>query len=185
MPEILTQPQADVRAHPGQEVRLVVVAHGHDQLSYQWYCDATRLPYGTSRELILPQVTPDQSGMYTCSITSPSGGSVISNPARVLVSPPPQQLPQPAFSQPPIPTPVLPLQQVYTPQWAPHMPPAEYMPYEAQNGGLSPHHPHPSPSPHTTGLPELSSHPPQQRPSRYPSSHSQATQDGPVGEGML
>jgi hypothetical protein len=192
LPEILTQPQAEVRAHPGQEVRLVVVAHGHDTLSYQWYCDACRLPYGTSRELILPQVTPDQNGMYTCSITSPSGGSVMSSPARVLVSPLPQtlpqQLPRPAFSQPPIPTPVLPLQpqqQAYAPpQWVPHPAPAEYVAYEAQNGQFS-HHP--SPSPHITGLSELPSHLPQQqqRPSRNLSSHSHTQQDGPVGEDVV
>lgn len=107
-PEILTQPPPEVRAQPGQEVRLVVVAHGTDQLSYQWYCEANPLPYGTARELVLSPVTPSDSGTYTCSISSPTGGSVISNPARVFVSPLPSAIPplhpQHTFSQPHIPT---------------------------------------------------------------------------------
>ena len=105
-PEILTQPPPEVRAQPGQEVRLVVVAHGTDHLNYmyQWYCETNPLPYGTAPELVLSRVTPSDSGTYTCSISSPTGGSVISNPARVFVSPPPPVIPpQPPFSQPHIP----------------------------------------------------------------------------------
>ena len=170
----------------------MVVAHGHDQLSYQWYCDATCLPYGTSRELILPQVTPDQSGMYTCSITSPSGGSAISSPAQVLVSPLPQSLPpqdpQSAFPQHPMPTamgPLHPPQQTYSPaQWSTLAGPLEFVTYEPHNGQFSPHHHLSVASPLTTGLPEPPTQPPQQRPSRFPSSHTQV-QDGPVGEGKL
>ena len=123
-PEILTHPQPEVRVHPGEEVRLVVVAQSRDQLSYQWYCNANPLPYGTSRELLLQQVTPDQSGTYTCSISSPTGGSVISNPAQVLVVPLPQAMPPPVHQShmPPPPPAMGPvhMQMPYSePQWAP------------------------------------------------------------------
>lgn len=136
-PEILTQPPPEVRVQPGQEVRLVVVAHGRDQLSYQWYCEAQPLPYGTARELVLSQVTPDDSGTYTCSISSPTGGSVISNPARVLVSPLPSVYPPPhpqqPFSHPHIPTNVPPAHT----QWV-HPANAESSMVFTENGLVSP-----------------------------------------------
>ena len=113
-PEILTQPQPEVVVQPGQELRLVVVAHGHDQLSYKWYCEDQPLPYGTSRELVIPSMTPAFQGTYTCSISSPSGGSVMSNPARVIVSPP-----QPTYPPSPMPPPV----HTVVP---PHYPPSSY-----------------------------------------------------------
>lgn len=99
----------------------MVVAQSRDHLSYQWYCNANPLPYGTSRELLLQQVTPDQSGTYTCSISSPSGGSVISNPAQVLVCPLPQAIPPP-IHQPHMPPTMGPvhMQMPYSePQWVP------------------------------------------------------------------
>lgn len=139
-PEILTQPPPEVRVQPGQEVRLVVVAHGRDQLTYQWYCEAQPLPYGSARELVLSQVTPDDSGTYTCSISSATGGSVISNPARVLVSPLPSVFPpvhpQHPFSQPHIPTNVQQMPPSHT-QWV-HPANAETSMVFTENGLVSP-----------------------------------------------
>ena len=186
-PEILTQPQSEVTTHPGQEVQLVVVAHGQDQLNYQWFCDGIPLPYGTSRELIIRQITADQIGIYTCSITSPSGGSVISHPARVLVSP----LPQAAAIPHPIPQPTLipvphqpQVQQSYPwPLSAPPPAPTYIGGYE--NGQYSPNHPPPLTSPDMSGFSE----PPFTNPSlpqgahRNPSPNSPG-HDGPMGEGQ-
>lgn len=158
-PEILTQPPPEVRPQPGQEVRLVVVAHGTDQLSYQWYCDATPLPYGTTPELVLSPVAPSDSGTYTCSISSPTGGSVISNPARVFVSPLPPVIPpphaQPPFSQPPIPP--------SYPQWVLPANPENSMGF-IENGFGSPFMSGPSPD-QTHELPRHGSvSPPEERP---------------------
>ena len=99
-PEIITQPQSEVRLQAGQELRLVVVAHARDQLSYQWFCESRPLPYGTQQELLISQVTPEDSGTYTCRVSSATGGSVMSSHARVLVSPlQPAFPPQPVLQQ--------------------------------------------------------------------------------------
>ena len=186
-PEILTQPPPEIRVQTGQEVRLVVVAHGHDHLSYQWYCEANPLPYGTSRELVLPQVTHEDSGTYTCSISSPTGGSVISNPARVLVSPPQPafpQHPQPPFSEPHMPQagPPVPLQQGYAqPQWVP-APEYGYDPGQVFSP-VPPAMASPFMSGHSIPA-EMSAQPPQQRQTRYGSPNSPG-EDRPIGEGRL
>lgn len=182
-PEILTQPQPEVVVQPGQELRLVVVAHGHDQLSYKWYCEDQPLPYGTSRELVIPSMSQAFQGTYTCSISSPSGGSVMSNPARVIVSPP-----QPAYQPPPMPVaapqhPMVPPSYLPSSYWvtpAPAEPILEGSQPSYESG--VPHYPSHSPPPHTINghpYPEKARHV-----SNIPSLPPDED-DRPIGQGTL
>ena len=66
-----------------------VVASGTDPLRYQWRFNGDNIPDGTNAILTLLNVQPAHSGEYQVLILN-SAGSVLSEPASLFVTTPPQ-----------------------------------------------------------------------------------------------
>lgn len=77
-PIILQNPRENEDLFVDDNLHLVVVAQGSGQLSYQWFRDGKKLPYGTSNELFVNKVSLGDCGVYNCRVTSDLGGSVMS-----------------------------------------------------------------------------------------------------------
>jgi len=72
----------------GSAVNLTVTVAGSPPFSYQWSKDGSDLAGATGATLALAAVTEANSGAYRVRVSN-SAGSVTSNPATLLVSPPP------------------------------------------------------------------------------------------------
>jgi hypothetical protein len=85
-PTIFVQPELSRTVPDGTNVTFSVMAESQTPLSYQWQFNGVNLPGATSAELVLTNVKPEQSGLYTVAISN-ALGSVTSRPARLMVLP--------------------------------------------------------------------------------------------------
>ena len=83
IPRITRQP-ASRTALVGSTVRFSVVASGSGNLSYQWYFGNDGVYGTTNSTLLLTNVQPEQSGVYTVRVTG-RDGLIISDPASLSV----------------------------------------------------------------------------------------------------
>lgn len=72
LPLILATPQDQV-VNPGGDVVFQVVASSALPLHYQWFFNGSALPGQTSPVLMLPQVTPEQVGLYWVEMSNAAG----------------------------------------------------------------------------------------------------------------
>jgi hypothetical protein len=77
-PSITTQPSGCTNV-VGATAGFSVVADGTEPLSYQWQFNNTNLDGATNATLILNNVTMDQAGAYSVTITNIAGGVISSN----------------------------------------------------------------------------------------------------------
>ena len=84
-PPVITQQPNDTTAEQGTTVSFVAQATGI-ALEYQWFFGTSKLNGQTNAELTLPNVSTNQTGVYTVTITNPSGVTVTSREARLTVT---------------------------------------------------------------------------------------------------
>jgi len=92
-PVIVTQPISQV-ATQGSNATFSVVASGTPPLAYQWWFDNTPLPGATNSSLTLSNITPEQAGFYSVTVTN-LHGATNSEPAELTVFVPPPPPPPP------------------------------------------------------------------------------------------
>jgi gliding motility-associated-like protein len=82
---ITAQPQALTTVCSGEAVNLVLSAPGTD-FTYQWYIGTTPITGATAQTYSIAASTIADSGNYTCLVTTPTCGTVISDVAVVVVN---------------------------------------------------------------------------------------------------
>ena len=95
-PPTITQPPQSQIALAGTNVSFSVTATG-DGLTYQWLVNSNNVPNATTATLELTSVTTADSGLYSV-VVSNTAGSRVSDPAQLLVVPPPNPSIAPALS---------------------------------------------------------------------------------------
>ncbi|HEY5912057.1 MAG TPA: immunoglobulin domain-containing protein, partial [Verrucomicrobiae bacterium] len=85
-PTITVQPRSQTN-FVSQTVQFSVEAAGAPPLRYQWLKDGGLLPNATNATLVLTQVTLSDAGVYRVMVAN-RAGSVMSEPARLVVLPP-------------------------------------------------------------------------------------------------
>lgn len=79
-PQIWTQPQPPLqKVAAGKTVNISATAIGTPPLSYLWEKDGTSLPGATNATLTLTNVTLDQAGSYSVTVTNLYGSAISSN----------------------------------------------------------------------------------------------------------
>lgn len=92
-PTITTQPLGKTNS-AGANVTFTVVATGSAPLNYQWRKDGTNIPSATLNAYSLNNVSANDTGNYTVSISNPAG-TANSSTARLVVQTPPTVAAQP------------------------------------------------------------------------------------------
>lgn len=85
-PQVLNSPQ-NVTTNALQNAAFSVIATGSAPLSYQWYLGTNQLSGQTTRNLLLSNVEPTNSGVYTVVVSNPVGTNSAS--ATLTVTTPP------------------------------------------------------------------------------------------------
>lgn len=84
-PSIVSQP-VNQTVNEGQSATFKVAATGTNPLNYQWLKDGQSISGATSASYSLTQVGLADSGVYTVTVSN-GAGSVVSNPAQLVVNP--------------------------------------------------------------------------------------------------
>ncbi len=84
-PVIAVQP-SPLRTAPGTTAILNVVAGSTSSLSFKWFRNGLEVPGATSATLVIPNVTADATGSYSVVVSAVGGGSVVSQPAALVIS---------------------------------------------------------------------------------------------------
>lgn len=90
-PPFITNHPASGNKCIGDNITLNVIAEGEGDLLYEWYKDGDVLIGEESDQLVISNLTGDDTGVYFCRVTN-DNGSTDSNPAQLIVSldaPPP------------------------------------------------------------------------------------------------
>jgi hypothetical protein len=83
-PPVINQQPLSQTVPAGTAVWLSVTASGAEPLSYQWRMNGTNLPGATSPSLVLQPAQAVQSGVYSVSVSNPSG-STLSTDALLVI----------------------------------------------------------------------------------------------------
>jgi hypothetical protein len=86
-PVITTQPVGGTRG-TGDRFTFRVVATGTQPLAYRWFKGGVEIPGATNSTLVLPTLSPDDTGTYTVEVSN-SSATVLSDPAVLTFVPDP------------------------------------------------------------------------------------------------
>jgi hypothetical protein len=81
---VISKPLTNRVAVAGQSVALSVAASGLGPLKYQWKLNGVSLPTATNATLAIKNITPNQAGNYSVSVSN-NFGSANSTPAQLIV----------------------------------------------------------------------------------------------------
>eukprot|EP00731_Ephydatia_muelleri_P032592 Em0024g136a len=102
---VTSQPQNLTNVLPGRMANFSVTAAGADSFTFQWkYGNGTNIPPGdryqgvTTPTLVIFPVIGDNSSVYVCRVTSPSGNTTTTQPAYLMLASSPVITQQPTAS---------------------------------------------------------------------------------------